>query len=105
MSLILEIFGDRKVSLSREISKKYESVYRGSVSELLSTLDNIKGEFVIIVSGCDVKKISNSDINIVERVNYYINNGLSSMDAIKLVAKENNLKKSDVYSKYHGGDK
>ena len=105
MSLILEIFGDRKVSLSREISKKYESVYRGSVSELLSTLDNIKGEFVIIVSGCDVEKISNSDINIVERVNYYINNGLSSMDAIKLVAKENNLKKSDVYSKYHGGDK
>ena len=66
---------------------------------------NIKGEFVVVVSGFDDSKISNDDMDIISRVNYYIKNGLSSMDAIKLVAKERNIKKSDVYSEYHRGDK
>ena len=35
MELMLEVLGDREVSLSREISKKYESVYRGKITELL----------------------------------------------------------------------
>ena len=105
MELILEIFGDRMVSLSREISKKYESIYRCNISDLIPTLENIKGEFVIVVSGFDDSNISNDDMDIISRVNYYIKNGLNSMDAIKLVAKENNLKKSDVYNEYHRGDK
>ena len=105
MELILEIFGDRVVSLSREISKKYESIYRGNISDLIPTLENIKGEFVVVVSGFDDSNISSNDMDIISRVNYYIKNGLNSMDAIKLVAKENNLKKSDVYNEYHRGDK
>ena len=105
MKLILEIFGDRMVSLSREISKKFESVYRGNISNLIPSLDNIKGEFVIVVSGFDVSNIKNDSIDIISKVDYYIKNGLNSMDAIKLVAKENSLKKSDVYNEYHRGDK
>ena len=39
MKLMLDIFGDREVSISREISKKYESIYRGKISELIPSLD------------------------------------------------------------------
>ena len=35
LMLMLDVFGDRQISLSREISKKFESVYRGSLKELL----------------------------------------------------------------------
>lgn len=101
MSLMLEIFGDREVSLSREISKKFESIFRGKISALLPTLDGIKGEFVIIVSGFDNTIINNDNIDIVGRVKFYINSGITQMDAIKLVAKELKMKKSDVYSIYH----
>ena len=94
MNLILDVFGDREVSLSREISKKFESVYRGNISNLLPTLENIKGEFVI----------DNSNIDIKNEVDFYIKSGMSSMDAIKKVAKENSLKKNEVYSEYHRGD-
>ena len=105
MEIILEIFGDREVSLSREISKKFESVYRGNISDLLSSLENIKGEFVIVVSGFNEEKVEVNDMDIVDNVNLYISNGMSSMDAIKLVAKDRNMKKNEVYSLYHRGGK
>ena len=104
MELMLEIFGDRDVSLSREISKKYESVYRGNISSLLPTLDDVKGEFVIVVSG-NKDVIINSELGIIEQVDFYINNGMKKMDAIKMVAKENNKSKNEVYYFYHRGDK
>ena len=104
MELMLEVLGDREVSLSREISKKYESVYRGKITELLPSLENIKGEFVIVVSGSEIESLVDEDKSIIEQVNFYIDNGMSSMDAIKMVARDNKLKKSDVYAEYHRGD-
>ena len=104
MEMMLEIFGDREVSLSREISKKFESIYRGNISTLLPSLENIKGEFVIIVSGSELESLVDEDKSIIEQVNFYIDNGISTMDAIKMVARDNKLKKSDVYAEYHRGD-
>ena len=101
MELMLEVFGDREVSLSREISKKYESVYRGSISDLLPTLEEIKGEFVIVVSGNSSEELVVEDMSIVEQVDFYIKNNMSTMDAIKMVARDNKIKKSEVYDLYH----
>ena len=105
MKLMLEVFGDREVSLSREISKKFESVYRGNISSLLPTLENVKGEFVIVVSGFDEKFIDDQSISVVDLVNLHIINGCDTMDAIKIVAKDRNMKKGDVYSIYHKENK
>ena len=104
MELMLEVFGDRIVSLSREISKKYESVYRGKISELLPTLEEIKGEFVVVVSGFEGNINEDNELSVVEQVQFYIDNGMATMEAIKMVAKERNLKKNDVYREYHRGD-
>ena len=100
MELMLEIFGDREVSLSREISKKFESVYRGNISSLLSTLDDVKGEFVIVVTGDSISE-DYSFLSVVDNVNLYVENGMSSMDAIKRVSRERGIPKSEVYSTYH----
>lgn len=98
---ILSVFGDREVSLSREISKKFESIYRGNISDLLSSLDGIKGEFVIVVSPCS-KCIDDDELSVVDKVNFYIESGMEVMDAIKMVARERNIAKSIVYKEYHG---
>ena len=104
MQMILDVFGDREVSLSREISKRYESVYRGSISDLIPTLDSIKGEFVIVVAGFSENIDDNVDLSVVEQIAFYIDNGMTTMDAIKTVAKERGMKKNDVYALYHRGD-
>ncbi len=103
MEMLLEIFGNRKVSLSREISKKYESVYRGFIADLIPSLEEIKGEFVIVVSGFDKNLDDNEELSVVDQVQFYIDHGTSSMEAIKMVAKERNMKKNDVYSQFHKG--
>lgn len=101
MEEILEIFGDRQVSLSREISKKFESIYRGNISDLLPTLDNIKGEFVIVVSPYKEDNSNNNKLSVIDNVKLYIENGMEVMDAIKRVAKERNIPKNEIYREYH----
>ena len=101
MEEILEIFGDRQVSLSREISKKFESIYRGKISDLLPTLDNIKGEFVIVVSPYKEDNSNNNELSVIDNVKLYIENGMEVMDAIKRVAKERNIPKNEIYREYH----
>ncbi len=102
LNAMLEVFGDRYISISREISKLYEEIYVGSISEAIKTI-NVKGEFVIVVSSEDNDMLFDMSIN--DSVNMYIKSGLSSMDAIKMVAKERKIPKSDVYKEYHEGSK
>ena len=101
MEEILDIFGDRQVSLSREISKKFESIYRGNISDLLPTLDNIKGEFVIVVSPYKEDNSNNNELSVIDNVKLYIENGMEVMDAIKRVAKERDIPKNEIYREYH----
>lgn len=101
---IKDVLGNRQISISREISKKFEEVYRGSIEEVISELIEVKGEFVIIVDGNhDVKTYDN--LTVIEHVNLYIKEGYKTMDAIKIVAKERNVNKAEVYNEYHGGKK
>lgn len=97
---IKEIFGDRQISLSREISKFYEEIYRGSVSEVLDDIDNIKGEIVIVVEG-NTEKVDYDDLDIISHINLYLDDGLTEKEAIKKVAKERNIAKSVIYKEYH----
>lgn len=104
LKAMLEVFGDRYISISREISKLHESVFVGTISQALNSFDEVKGEFVIVVSASE--EVIDSEMSIIDNVNMYIKSGLSSMDAIKRVAKERKIPKSVVYSEYHiGGDK
>ena len=95
---------NRKISISREITKKYEEIYRGTIEELVNQNNEYKGELVIVVEGNDEIKEYKS-LSIGEHVDFYINDGMSVMDAIKLVAKERGIKKSEVYDVYHGIEK
>ena len=94
----------RKISISREISKKYEEIYRGTIEELLNQNNEYKGELVIVVEG-NKKAVEYKNLTVEEHINLYIEDGKSSMDAIKLVAKERGMKKSEVYDLYHNLEK
>ena len=100
---MLEILGNRKISISREITKKFEEVYRGTIQDVIEETKEIKGEIVIVVSG-NKEEISYDDLSIENHVNLYIKNGLNSKEAIKKVAEDRNIKKSEVYNIYHRGD-
>ena len=97
---MLDIFGDRNISIHREISKMYEEIIRGKISDLIKKCDNIKGEIVLVVEG-NKAVVDYSNLSIIEHVNLYVEDGMSSKEAIKLVSKERNVAKSIVYKEYH----
>ena len=101
---IRKICGERRISVSREISKLYEEIYRGTVSEVIEELqkEEIRGEFVVVVEG-NKEEVSFDSMSIEEHVNMYIEEGLSEKDALKKVAKDRNTTKSEIYKIYHTG--
>ena len=102
LSNLLKVFGDRNIAICREISKVYEEIIRGKVSEIINYVDSLKGEFVIVVDG-NKELVDYSELSVIDHVNIYKSEGLSDMDAIKIVAKERNVAKSVIYNEYHTG--
>lgn len=102
LNMILDIFGDRNISISREISKKFETIYRGKISDVINIIPE-KGEFVIIVEGVKDKIVDNN-ITIKAAVDNYIRTGFDVMTSIKKVAKDRNVPKNVIYKEYHKED-
>lgn len=103
LNMMLDIFGNRKISISREITKKFETIYRGNLNDIIKNIPE-KGEFVIVVSGNDEKEVI-SDLSIKESVNLYIKAGFDVMSSIKKVARDKKLPKNEIYKEYHKEDK
>lgn len=97
---LLKVFGDRKIALNREISKRYEEIIRGNISEVLEIVDELKGEMVIVVEG-NTKDEDYSSMTILEHINLYLEDGMTEKEAIKKVAVERSIPKSVVYKEYH----
>lgn len=100
-----EHFGDRKIAMCRELTKKYEEIIRCTLSEAIEMFSEKKplGEFVIVVEGknkaeLELEKQQEFDkISIEEHIKNYMNQGMDKKEAVKCVAKDRNLAKSEVY--------
>lgn len=95
-----KVLGDRKIAICRELSKIHEEIYRGKISEVINSLETIKGELVIIVDGNNDKN-DFSNMSIMEHINIYLEDGISEKEALKKVAKERKVPKSIIYKEYH----
>ena len=97
---LLQVFGDRRIALCREISKKYEEVIRGTLEEVLEIADTLKGEMVVVVEG-NLEQEDFSTMTILEHINLYLEDGMTEKEAIKKVAVERDVPKSVIYREYH----
>lgn len=97
---MLEILGDRKITLARELTKKFEEYTRGKISQIIDSLNEFtKGEFVIVVEG-NTEKEELDDSFILEEVKKLISEGNKSKTAIEIIATKHDLKKNYVYDLY-----
>lgn len=98
---LLDKFGNRKVAICRELTKLNEEVIRTSLSEAVEIYEMTepKGEFVLVVEGCPDKDLNDwSNLSIQEHVDFYMNLGDDKMTAMKKVAKDRGIGKSEIYS-------
>lgn len=100
LKAMYEVLGDRKAVVARELTKKFETYQRGKLSTLMAFYKDleVKGEIVIVVEGNKEEEVLVFDRSIKEEVDFLIDEGYDKKEAMKRVAKERGLKKSDVYA-------
>ena len=90
------VLGDRKACLAREITKRYETFWRGSVSELVGRIgaETVRGEVVLVVAGAEPTGESKEDLE--QEVHALLAQGLSSRD-IRAKLKEQGQSANEAY--------
>ena len=102
--ILLDNFDSFTYNLANELKNNGLSlkIFRNNLSAkvIFNEIENIKGEIVVVVEGNH--ELENfDDIDVIEHVNMFIDDGLSQMEAIKKVAKLRNVPKSEIYNKFH----
>lgn len=102
---IFKILGNRNIVLAKEITKIHETFIRGKVEDILKSIEEPKGEFVIVIEGSEItqKEIEKNNLNemsLEEHYEYYKNKGLDKKEIIKAIAKDRNLPKNDIYQEF-----
>lgn len=95
-----ETLGNRKCALVREMTKKFEQVVRGTLCDLPEFTH--KGEFVLVVEG---EKEQNKELNalsVAEHIDFYLKGGIDKKEAIKKVARDRGVSKSEIYAETLG---
>ena len=95
LDYLYSTLGDMSVVIANELTKKFEKYLRGTLSTL--RIDTPRGEYVVLVELL-AKSNPLNDLTLQQHLDFYLNSGEKRMDAIKLVARDRNLKKNDVYN-------
>lgn len=102
---LLQVLGDRKLTLCKELTKKHENAFQTTISQAVAFYeqDEPRGEFVLIIEGKSHKEIQEEqkaqwdEITMEEHMDIYLKQDMSKKDAMKAVAKDRGISKRDVY--------
>lgn len=99
---MLEYFGDRKISLCRELTKIHEEAFRTTLSEAARyyTVNKPKGEFVLVIEGAKAEDILKAETieQAYEQVKNLVSKGMRGADACKEIAKSTGFSKGELYA-------
>lgn len=99
LETIYRVMGNREICLARELTKKYEEYFRGKVADIISFKPEIKGEIVLIIKPGELS-VTQTNLNnksYQEHYKFYLDQNISEKEAMKKVAKDRNVSKSEVY--------
>ncbi|MDR0861863.1 MAG: 16S rRNA (cytidine(1402)-2'-O)-methyltransferase [Oscillospiraceae bacterium] len=99
---MLEAFGDRRVSLSRELTKLHEETFRTTLSGALARYGASetapRGEFVLVLEGAEVRDEEVTLETAIAIARGYIAGGMSARDAVRAAAEETGFPKNELYN-------
>lgn len=95
---LYEALGDRRAALCRELTKLNDEILRERLSVLKDCLFTVRGEMALVVEGASAAE-SWESLSVEEHVALYVGQGMPEMAAIKAVAADRGLPKSEVYAR------
>ncbi len=94
---IMDILGDRRIAICRELTKIHEEVFRGTVKQALEHFVEPKGEFTLIIEGKREKERPQLTANIQKRLNSMHKSGLTAREVVAKLASETGLSRRELY--------
>ena len=102
---MIEVLGDRRAVLCRELTKKHETAWQTTIEDAITRYEqeDPKGECVLVIEGRSQKEIEDEakaafeEISIEEHMKRYEDQGIARKEAMKLVAKDRGVTKRDIY--------
>lgn len=102
---LYDALGERKITLCRELTKKFETVFPTTLEGALAFYEENepRGEYVLVLEGKSLQQKkqeqqeSFAEMSIEEHMKIYEDKGVDRKEAMKLVAKERGISKRDVY--------
>ncbi len=107
---LLQVLGNRRVAITRELTKRHEEWIRGWLADCIRYIEEagVRGEYTIVIEGAEGKEgeaVSEESwwekLSINEHVDTYIKEGKTKKEAIQQTAKDRSLPKREVYNAYH----
>ena len=99
LKLALDVFGDRKAVLARELTKLHETFHRGSLSSLCELRD-LKGEMVLIIEGYKQEDEEIDVQQLIKQIDILIKGGSKTKQAVNEIAEKYNYSKNVLYNEY-----
>ena len=102
---LVNTLGDRRVTICRELTKKFETVFRTTLTEALAYYEanEPRGEFVLVIEGKSRAELQEEArkswdaLSIEEHMDRYLAQGMDRKEAMKQVAKDRGVSKRDIY--------
>ena len=94
---IYDVFGDRKVSIARELTKLHEEFIRDSLKNIIEQNQTLIGELVIVIEGAQNTKEEINKDSIINLYNKFLENGFSKKDSILATSLSLNIRKNELY--------
>lgn len=91
------VFGDREVSIVRELTKVHEEIVKGSLSEIADRFagSRNRGEFVIVIEGSGLEEVPVKSPQLL--IDDIVGAGVSKRDAVRIVSRRLGLSKNELY--------
>ncbi|HCQ90730.1 MULTISPECIES: 16S rRNA (cytidine(1402)-2'-O)-methyltransferase [unclassified Clostridium] len=105
LEFLYENLGNRKIAICRELTKMYEDIIRMTLGEAIEYYkeNSPRGEYVLVLEGKSLEELQEEErskwnnLTVEEHIKVYIEEGFNKKDAIKKVAKDREMPKSEVY--------
>lgn len=110
---LYEVLGERRITLCRELTKKFETVLPTTLQEAVARYESEepRGEYVLVVEGKSLRQKKEErqaewqSMTVEEHMAFYLKGGMDEKAAMKQVAKDRGVPKREIYAVIHGAHK